>query len=633
MTEEQAKHFLHADYFQSHRSIAFRYTMGIAIALILVVASLAFQTQLRTGLEDLGAGFLAPWIPLVLLLICIMLIVAVYMNWQDALARRRRLESIFSSLGPQVLLVVAPGRTVTLCNPMVEKVFGYSSDEVSGMSTDRLYSDRRVQGVKGEIFNQIDQWGFHLGRAKGWRKDGTELDLEIVTTDLKGEPGAVLIIRDITTEKRMEEETQRAREQLVATNRQLEESIRRANTLAARAEYASKAKSQFLANMSHEMRTPMNGIIGMNELLQATELNEEQQGYADAIHSSSRALLELINDILDLSKIEAGKREFERVKFDPRSIFKDVHEMLRLRAAEKEIDLTLTVADDVPPALYGDPAGVRQVLTNLVSNAVKFTEVGSVRVTAAAKKRTEDSVLIRFQVEDTGIGIPTDARDKLFQEFSQVDTTLSRKHGGTGLGLAISRRLVEGMAGAIDMESEEGVGSTFWVEIAFEPAGDGAADDVETARAEAQPPRRADQAKGEQPQPAGQEEPQILLAEDNMINQKVATSMLKKMGYEVDAVACGKDAITALQQKHYHLLLLDVQMPEMDGFEVTDTIRNHTPEGIDPKLPIVAMTAHALDKDRERCLNAGMDDYLSKPVSSAALKEKVEQYLKPWSPS
>ncbi len=614
-------------YFQTHRSIALRYTAGIVVALVLALASLVFQTQLIDGLSLLGVPFVAPWVPLVLLVVCIALIVAVYRNWQDALVRRRRLESIFSSLGPQVLLVVAPERTVTLCNPMVEKVFGYGSNEIVGMSTERLYSDRRVQGVKGEISQQIDQWGFHLGRAKGWRKDGTELDLEIVTTDLKGEPGAVLIIRDITKEKRMEEETQQAREQLVATNRQLEESIRRANTLAARAEYASKAKSQFLANMSHEMRTPMNGIIGMNELLQSSELSDEQRGYAEAIHSSSKALLELINDILDLSKIEAGKREFENVPFNFRDIFKDVHDMLRLRAAQKTVDLAFTVQEEVPCTVAGDPAGVRQILANLVSNAVKFTDEGAVTVSARVAEDRGNTLLIRCEVTDTGIGIPNEARAKLFQEFSQIDNSLSRKHGGTGLGLAISRRLAEGMGGVVDMVSGEGKGSTFWFDIPFERIEPATVEGKPNATAQPAPKTARIDAEVAPENADAEADPRILLAEDNPVNQKVATAMLAKMGYAVDAVASGKQAIDALQQRHYDLLLLDVQMPEMDGFEVTDIIRNHNPEGINPKMPIVAMTAHALDKDREKCLNAGMDDYLSKPVSSARLKEKVRTYL------
>ncbi|MFW5894201.1 MAG: response regulator, partial [Verrucomicrobiota bacterium] len=612
-----------------HRSIALRYTAGIVAALVLAVASLAFRAQLIAFLGVFGASFLARYIPFVLLTVCLGLVMAVYRNWQDALVRRKRLESIFSSLGPQVLLVVAPDRTVTMSNPMVEKVFGYDSDEVLGMSTERLYSDRRVQGVKGEISQQIDQWGFHLGRAKGWRKDGTELDLEIVTTDLKGEPGAVLIIRDITKEKQIKEEAQQAREQLVATNRQLEESIRRANTLAARAECDSKAKSQFLANMSHEMRTPMNGVIGMNELLRGTELNELQRGYAEAINSSSKALLELINDILDLSKIEAGKRQFESVPFNLRNIFKDVHDMLRLRAAEKSVDLSFAVPDEVPNSLLGDPAGVRQILANLVGNAVKFTDDGAVTVRSGIVEDRGEAVLIRCEVTDTGIGIPCEARPKLFQEFSQLDNSLSRKHGGTGLGLAISRRLAEGMGGTVDMVSEEGTGSTFWFDIPFqriEPEGaQGEPFAVEQAASETTAPGDIKQGGSEEAE--AEAEPRILLAEDNLVNQKVATAMLAKMGYAVDAVVSGKQAIDALRQTRYDLLLLDVQMPEMDGFEVTDTIRNHTPKGIDPQIPIVAMTAHALDKDREKCLNAGMDDYLSKPVSSAALKEKVQAYL------
>ena len=561
-------------------------------------------------------------------------------------------------------------------------------------------------------------------------------------------------ITDITARKLAEEKLRDALDKADQLNGILEVQTKNATHLATLAEAANAAKSQFLANMSHEIRTPMNGVIGMTGLLLDTELTDEQREYAQIVSSCGESLLSLINDILDYSKIEAGKLELETLDFDIRDLLEDFSGMMAMRAHEKGLEFICAAEPDVPSWLRGDPGRLRQILTNLTGNAIKFTERGEVQVRVETVEEDADSVLLRFCVQDTGIGIPAEKMGVLFRSFSQVDASTTRRYGGTGLGLAISRQLAEIMGGQTGVTSEAGRGSTFWftarvglqpdrpqtrtlsdsicgkrilvvddnatnrailavrltswgAAVAEAPDGPIALEKMAEAFESGTPfdaavidmqmpdmdglmlgsalrqdsrfasvsllmmtslgqqigrpaleqsgfsgclskPVRLSEffvcltsilagAAGAGPLSA---EPgtdaasvkrhrtaRILLAEDNIVNQQVALSILRKMGLHAHAVANGAEAIQSLEEFPYDLLLMDVQMPEMDGFEATKIIRDPRSAVLNHNIPILAMTAHAMQGDREKCLTAGMNDYLSKPVSPKTLAEKLDQWL------
>jgi len=379
------------------------------------------------------------------------------------------------------------------------------------------------------------------------------------------------------------------------------------------AEAANRAKSEFLANMSHEIRTPMNGVLGVADLLLHADLPEKHRQLVQTIHASGKDLLYVINELLDFSKIEAGRFELDRINFDLREMIESVYDLFFQAANEKKVSLITNVEEGVPRIVYGDPARLRQILINLIGNAIKFTDHGSVNVNALLAELRDGACLLRFEVRDTGIGIAREQIKTIFDTFSQADSSTTRKYGGTGLGLTISRQLVEMMEGTIDVESEPGKGSVFWFSILLQIP-----QDQDTALSEYQ--------EEEQVLENRIYDYRVLLAEDNRTNQIVAEAMLKFFGCRVDLVVNGREAVEAVKEKKFDLIFMDCQMPELDGYMATDEIRRFEKQNGSSRTPIIALTAHALSGDRERCLAAGMDDYLSKPLCQKDLHSVLSKW-------
>jgi len=671
-------------------------------------------------------------------------------------AEQGRLQAITGS-AQDAIVMIDPKGAIAFWNPAAERIFGYSAEEVLGQDFHALLMPTRYQAARDKawtLFSQTGQGGA-IGKnvelaARG--QDGGEIPVELSLSALELADGwhAVGVMRDITARKRVEEE-------LNTTNRALQQQTDLAKEMAARSEMASIAKSEFLANMSHEIRTPMNGVIGMIGLLLDTELTSEQRHYAEVVHASGESLLGLINDILDFSKIEAGKLDLELLDFDLAGFLDDFADTLAVRAHEKGLELLLSIDPVTPTLLRGDPGRLRQVLTNLTGNAIKFTQNGEVAVHVAVTAESDETVLLGFTIRDTGIGIADDKIGLLFDKFSQVDASTTRRYGGTGLGLAISKQLVELMGGHIDVASTPGKGSSFHftVQLAKQVAPQAGApirtdlrgvrilvvDDNATNREilttrlacwGMRPSEAADgpsalaalyRALGENDpfvfavidmqmpgmdgetlgraihfdhnlastrmvmltslgsrgdarrfaeigftaylnKPVRHQELQgvltltgpgecnrsgppivtrhtvretldlytgskarILLVEDNLTNQQVALGILRKLGLQADAVVNGEEGVNAVNAHPYDLVLMDVQMPIMDGLEATRRIRRQQAAAGIPARPIVAMTAHAMRGDRERCLEAGMNDYLTKPITPQSLIAALAKWL------
>jgi len=505
-------------------------------------------------------------------------------------AREEHFRALIEHASDLVLILGAGGR-IEYASPSLARLLGHRPAEWLGVEIARLVHPADA-GALGESLGAapLQPIELRLRHARGeWHV------LEGTVADLRRNPavgGLVLNLRDVTRRKQMESEVRAAQQA---------------------AEAANRAKSAFVANMSHEIRTPMNGIIGMTRLALDTDLSPEQREYLEMVRTSADALLAVINDVLDFSKIEAGKLEVVPRPFAIREVFEEALALFEPAARDKGLRLDLEVAPDVPERVVSDPLRLRQILLNLIGNAVKFTSRGGVRVSLARAPvpGSGDQLLLQASVTDTGEGISAEHQQAVFEPFEQVDASATRAHGGTGLGLPISRRLVELLGGRLWLESAPGRGSIFHftLDVGLPAAAPAPAEDAPPAA------------------PAGPTRPlRVLLVEDNAVNQHVVTRYLEKHGHSVALAETGRAALERLAGDSFDVVLMDVQMPEMDGLEATRAIRAR--EADEPEhrhVPIIALTAHAMRGDVERCLAAGMDAYLSKPIEPAELTRVLRE--------
>lgn len=524
---------------------------------------------------------------------------------EEALFKEKeRLKITLLSVGDGVISTDNKGK-IEIVNEVAQILLGWSQDEARGKffgEVVHLINAITRKECENPVQTVIDT-GKIIGLANHTlliAKDGTERHIADSAAPIKDEngniTGVVLVFRDVTEEMRQQEEVLKSKAEAELANT------------------ANSAKSQFLANMSHEIRTPMNGFLGMIQIMEMTELTQEQRKYMEIVRTSSDALLKIINDILDYTKIEVGKMKLEKIVFHLKKVINDVAALFELSAVGKGLVLEVSIEKDVPEDFIGDPFRLRQILSNLIGNAVKFTNEGRIdifisKISGGAANNSK----IQFLIKDTGVGIPEDKKDILFKSFSQADNSNTRQYSGTGLGLAISKSLVELMEGEIWVESQVGKGSSFYVTCMLEMV-DGKEDSTLAA---------GKQQGGEQQE----NRVKILVAEDDVVSQMVLEDLSRRKGWEIILSSNGKEAVNAYQQQKFDVIIMDCQMPILNGYHATIAIRqleNH--RGI--YTPIIAMTAYALTGDREKCIEAGMDDYLTKPINTQEFYAAVEKWTK-----
>ena len=528
---------------------------------------------------------------------------------EEALRENEHLLSDIIQFFPEAVLVVDRKGVVLAWNRAMEELTGVAAEEMLGKG-DYAYAVPFYGKPKPILIDLAGQSVLELEAPYAQvHIEGDRITAENSNVSLKGRPVCLLGIASVFRDSHGEIIAAIESIRDVTADRQAEIELRQARDTA---ESAAKAKSEFLATMSHEIRTPMNAIINLIRLLLDTRLDREQRKYAEISMSSSELLLSLINDILDFSKIEAGKLELDQTAFDLRELVETVSNPMRMKAEDKGLYLHLEISSDVHPFLIGDPVRLQQVLLNFLNNAVKFTERGGINVRIIAQEEKNDLLRLKMSVRDTGIGIPEDRMDRLFRSFSQADASTSRKYGGTGLGLAICKRLSEFMGGRAGVISEQGKGSTFWFTVRVQKTTEDALMNKKEKTC----------LHGSLPFA-----PSLLLVEDNKINQYVALSILKKFGLDADVAENGVQALEMLRKKEYDVVFMDIQMPEMDGFEATRRIRSPDSGVLRHDVPIIAMTADATREGREKCFTAGMNDYIPKPVNQERLFLVLQQQL------
>lgn len=518
---------------------------------------------------------------------------------QHELAERTDFLNSLIQNSPLAIVVTGPERKLQMCNPAFESLFGRRQTDILGQRIEQIVGSQPEESAR--IADKVARGGQVHFATQRKRSDGSTIDVELYAVPLsgKGKVGRVLgMYHDISERVRVEEALVRARDA---------------------AEAASRAKSEFLANMSHEIRTPMNGIIGMSDLALDTELTSEQREYLSMVKSSANSLLGVLNDILDFSKIEAGKLDLELAGFSLRQSLGDTLKAFQFGAHQKGLGLTWRVKDDIPDNLEGDVGRLKQVLINLVGNALKFTETGEVSVEVEGQESLPTGTMLHFRVRDTGIGILDEKRALIFDPFTQADSSTTRRYGGTGLGLSICGRLVKMMGGEIWVDSKVGHGSTFHFTLRV---------GVKTEELVAAQP--ASRKQREVPRPEGgskarameihEKKLTIILAEDHPVNRLVAKKLLEKQGHTVLVAENGIEAVSSFAREGEHIdaILMDIQMPEMDGLTAIRTIRARE-KSTKWHVPIIALTAHAMKGDREKCMEAGADDYITKPLHTPDL--------------